>query len=171
MSIEVQQQGRAEKKIIGIAELVVSRDPEDLLITYALGSCLGFSVHDPVAGVGGLVHLMLPTSQLDPQRAAVNPERFVDTGVPALFKTCYKMGARKERMIAKVAGGASMIGNGRPDSFQTGRRNIVTLKKLLWKNGVFLKAEETGGNLSRTISLQVGTGEVVLKANGISRVL
>ncbi len=171
MTVDVHQNGLVQKRIVGIADMSVSNRPEDLLITYALGSCLGFCVYDPVAQVGGLIHLMLPTSQLDPKRAATNPQRFVDTGVPALFRQCYELGARKGRMSAKVAGGASVIGNGRADSFQTGKRNIVALKKLLWKNGVLLESEDIGGNLSRTVSLHVKTGVIVVKSNGTSRVL
>ncbi|RMH16618.1 MAG: chemotaxis protein CheD [Gemmatimonadetes bacterium] len=171
MTVDVLKRGYTEKQVAGIAEMVLSNRPDDLLITYALGSCLGLCIYDPVAKVGGLIHLMLPSSQIDPGRAATNPERFVDTGVPLLFREAYKLGARKERIIAKVAGGASMVEAGRADSFQTGKRNYVTLKKLLWKNGVFLKGEDVGGNVSRTISLYVASGEVVVKSNGESKLL
>ena len=158
----------AERLVIGIGEMIVSKSVDDLLITYALGSCLGFAIYDPEVGVGGLIHLMLPTSTLDKERSRHNPERFVDTGVPVLFKECYRLGAKKERLVARVAGGASMIGNGGRDSFQTGRRNVVTLKKMLWKNGVLLKAEDVGGSVSRTVSLRVATGEMIVKTNGVS---
>lgn len=159
------------RQVIGIAEMIVSRSVDDLLITYALGSCLGFVIYDAEAGVGGLIHLMLPTSTLDKERSRQNPERFVDTGVPVLFKACYRLGAKKERLVARVAGGASMIGDGGRDSFQTGKRNVVTLKKLLWKNGVLLKAEDVGGSVSRTVSLDVATGEMIVKTNGVSTAL
>lgn len=161
----------AARQVIGIAEMIVSRSVDDLLITYALGSCLGFAIYDAEAGVGGLIHLMLPTSTLDKKRSRQNPERFVDTGVPVLFKACYRLGAKKERLVARVAGGASMIGDGGRDSFQTGKRNVVTLKKLLWKNGVLLKAEDVGGSVSRTVSLDVATGEMIVKTNGVSTAL
>ena len=161
----------AERQVIGIAQMVVSRSVDDLLITYALGSCLGFAIYDPQVSVGGLIHLMLPTSTLDEERARQNPERFVDTGVPALFKACYRLGAKKERLVARVAGGASMIRTGGTDSFQTGQRNVVSLQKLLWKNGVFLRAEDVGGNVSRTVSLNVASGEMIVKTNGVSMVL
>lgn len=161
---------RAQPKLIaGIAELVISKNPNDILVTYALGSCLALALHDPVAGVGALVHLQLPTSNLDPARGRSNPERFVDTGVPAAFKAAYRLGARKDRIVVYVAGGASMIEAGQRDSFQTGKRNLVILKKLLWKNGVFLQGEDVGGHISRTVSLHVGTGEFFVKAQGDTR--
>ncbi len=154
------------RRIVGIADLTVSDRPEDLLITYALGSCLGVCIHDPQARVGGLLHVMLPSGRVDGEKAEKNPARFVDTGLPMLFKEAYRLGARKERIIVKVAGGSSVTNRGSGDSFQIGKRNFIALKKLLWKNGVLLKAEDVGGNHSRTVSLSVRTGEVLVKAQG-----
>ena len=84
----------------------------------------------------------------------------------ALFKEAYRMGAQKGRIVVKVAGGASATPEGRPDSFQIGKRNIVEFKKLLWKNGVLLKAEDLGGNRSRTVHLDVATGAVTITSSG-----
>ena len=159
------------KRVVGIAEMCVSDQPDDLLITYALGSCIGLVVWDPQVRVGGMLHAMLPTHTLDPDRARGNPERFVDSGVPALFRACYELGARKERMIVRVAGGSRMVAGDGQDNFQTGKRNVLMLKKLLWKNGVILDAEETGGSVSRTVSLDVGTGEVLIKSGSEVRPL
>jgi len=152
---------------VGMADLRVTANAAERLVTYALGSCLGITVHDPVAGVGGMVHVMLPLSTIDPAKAQANPAMFVDTGVPALFKACYRLGAEKPRMIVKVAGGASSAAPGEPDQFQIGKRNVLTLRKLLWKNGVLLHGEEVGGHqLSRTMALDVATGAVSLKIGG-----
>jgi len=140
------------------------------LITYALGSCLGIAIYDPEACVGGLLHVMLPLSTIDPEKATRNPFMFVDTGVPKLFIECYKAGAKKERLQVKVAGGASSKTEGE-DLFQIGRRNFIILRKLLWRNGVLLSSYDVGGTLSRTMSLEIGTGRVTVKADGITRVL
>lgn len=153
------------KRIIGIAEMAVSNDPDELLVTYALGSCIGVALWDPEARVGGLLHAMLPTADLDRERAMRNPERFVDTGVPTLFKACYRLGAAKHRLVVRVAGGASMVGNGGNDTFQTGKRNLLMFKKLLWKNGVLLKGEDTGDSVSRTVTLDLTTGEYLVKTS------
>ena len=142
----------------------------DILITYALGSCLGIAIYDPEACVGGLLHVMLPLSTIDPEKAARNPFMFVDTGVPKLFIECYKAGAKKERLQVKVAGGAFSKTEGE-DLFQIGRRNFIILRKLLWRNGVLLSSYDVGGTLSRTMSLEIGTGRVTVKADGITRVL
>lgn len=146
----------------------VSADTKNTLITYALGSCLGIAIHDPVAGVGGLLHIMLPLSTIDAEKAAANPCMFVDTGVPKLFLECYKAGAKKERLVVKVAGGACAGGNEEDDYFQIGKRNFTMLRKLLWKNGVLLKSHDVGGSNSRTMSLDIASGEVLIKTNGSS---
>jgi chemotaxis protein CheD len=151
------------KHIVGVADMKLSSQPGDQLITYALGSCLGIAIHDPVAGVGGLLHVMLPLSTIDSEKASKNPYMFVDTGVPKLFLACYQAGAQKPRLIVKVAGGASVHGDEEADHFQIGKRNFVMLRKLLWRNGVLLKAHDVGGSHSRTMTLEVGSGTVSLK--------
>ncbi len=157
--------------IVGIAEMKLASGRADQIVTHALGSCLGITIYDPVAAVGGMVHVMLPQSSIDPEKAADNPFMFVDTGVPQLFLESYKFGAQKNRLEVKVAGGASTQGNENDDCFQIGKRNIVMLRKLLWKNGVMIKAEDVGGNASRTMSLNLADGNVTLKIHGSERAL
>ncbi|MBI1808958.1 MAG: chemotaxis protein CheD [Gemmatimonadetes bacterium] len=150
-----------------MAELKCSREPAERLVTYALGSCLAVAVHDPAAGVAGLLHVMMPDSVIDPGKAAANPAMFVDTGVPMLFKSCYALGAKKERMTVIVAGGAHQGDNEEDDRFRIGKRNFAALRKLLWRNGVMIGAAEVGGSRQpRTLWMDVGSGEVLLKVNG-----
>jgi chemotaxis protein CheD len=158
--------------IVGMADVKVTDSPYDTLITYALGSCLGIVVHDPVAHVAGLLHVMLPSSQIDEAKARTQPAMFIDTGVPLLFKECYRLGAKKERMTVIVAGGSLSGRADADDSFQIGKRNMLTLRKLLWKNGVLIHADDTGGvQQSRTVSVSVATGVVQLRTNGAQRAL
>jgi len=157
--------------VVGVGDMKISADKETAILTYALGSCLGITVHDQIAGVGGLLHVMLPLSTIDPAKAVQNPYMFVDTGLPRLFLDCYKLGAKKERMVVKVAGGASGRKVEAEDMFQIGKRNFLMLRKLLWKNNVLLKAHDVGGSISRNVALDVGSGRVVIRANGGSRPL
>src|SRR4051812_15648615 len=83
--------------IVGIGELAVSSDRESVVITHALGSCVAVCVWDEVAGVAGLVHLLLPHSSINPQRAGAQPAAFADTGIPLLFRTAYQHGLQKGR--------------------------------------------------------------------------
>jgi len=141
----------------------------DLLVTHALGSCLGLMVFDPVAKVGGLLHAMLPLSSINPEKAQANPAMFVDTGVPLLFRTLYDKGAAKARLVVKAAGCGNPMG--RNEVFKIGERNYTILKKLLWKNNILLEAEDVGGSMSRTIHFEVANGEVLLSSNGTKRPL
>ena len=83
---------------------------------------------------------------------------FVDTGVPRLFEAAYEAGAAKERLVVKVAGGGNVNGGKRPDRFAIGKRNLVMLRRLLWHNGVLIESEDTGGDMPRTLYLEVGSG-------------
>jgi chemotaxis protein CheD len=155
-----------------LAELRVSGSPGDRLVTHALGSCLGIAVYDPVARVGGLLHAVLPLSTADPEKASRQPLAFVDLAVPALFRACYRRGARKPRMRVTVAGGATTTHDDDADGFQIGKRNLVVLRRLLWNNGVLIRAQHVGGvRIWRTMMIDIATGRVTLKTHGAERVL
>jgi chemotaxis protein CheD len=146
----------------------IGRDA-DLIVTHALGSCLGLVVHDPVERVGGLLHAMLPLSKINPAKAEANPYMFVDTGVPALFKALYEIGGLKSRMVIKAAGCGNPLGKN--EIFKIGERNHTILKKLLWKNNILLETEDVGGTASRTLHFDVATGQTVISSNGKKRIL
>jgi chemotaxis protein CheD len=152
------------KKIVGIADMGITQSQDEGLITYSLGSCIGVVIFDPVARVGGLLHYMLPESQIDPQKAQKNPFMFADTGIPLLFKEAYRYGAVKNRIIVKVAGGAQILDDS--GFFNIGKRNYMAMRKILWRNNVLIKAEDVGGQVSRTVRLDLETGKVWLKYSG-----
>lgn len=149
------------KYIVQVGDMKVGVKGDEI-VTHALGSCLGLMVYDPVAHVGGLLHAMLPLSKINPQKAETNPYMFVDKGVPCLFKEVYNLGGQKERLVVKAVGCGSPVGKN--EMFKIGERNYTVLKKLLWKNNVLLKAEETGGTISRTVYLDITTGRTTIKS-------
>ncbi|MDX9746628.1 MAG: chemotaxis protein CheD [Syntrophales bacterium] len=149
--------------IVGISDLKVSDNPGDILVTYALGSCIAVAVYDPRVKVGGLLHYMLPDSGLDVKKAQDQPGMFADTGVPLLFKSCYRLGAEKKRMIVKVAGGASILDD--THFFRIGQKNITALRKIFWKNNVMIEAEDTGANYNRTVRLDLSNGKFLIKSS------
>jgi chemotaxis protein CheD len=150
-------------EVVGIGEALVSRDPESVLVTYALGSCVAVAIYDPQARVGGLLHFMLPESKGYRGEAAA-PYRFADTGIPLLFHEAYRLGAEKNRMVVRVAGGAQVLdANG---VFNIGKRNLVAMRKILWRAGVMIESEAVGGVVSRTVGLEVGTGKYWLREPG-----
>ena len=152
------------RHVVGVADYKVSSVKTDIIVTHALGSCLGIAAHDPVAGVGGLFHVMLPASSVNPEKAKANPFMFVDAGLPEFFKKFYASRGEKSRMVVKVAGGAAMKGG--KDFFAIGKRNYVTTRKLFWKNGIMIKGEDVGGSISRTMYLDISTGRVWITNSG-----
>lgn len=147
--------------VVDIADLAVSQDAGAQLITYSLGSCIGVAIYDPVAKVGGLLHYMLPEGAVSPEKAKHNPAMFCDTGVPKLFRAAYELGAVKKRLVVKVAGGSQLLDD--KGTFNIGKRNYLALRKIFWKNGVMIDAEDVGGSTSRTMKVDVSTGVVTLK--------
>ena len=141
----------------------------DVLVAQALGSCLGLMAIDPQVPVGGLLHAMLPLSKINPEKAAINPYMFVDTGVPMLFKEICRRGGQKNRLIVKAAGCGQPLGKN--EIFRIGDRNFTVLRKLLWKHNLLLKASDVGGPSKRTVHLDVATGEVQISRNGAVHLL
>ena len=150
--------------VVGIGDCQVTSKPGDVLITYALGSCIGIAIHDPVAKVGGLLHLMLPESTINPERAQQNPFVFADTGIPLLFRRAYECGAQKNRLVVSVAGGAQVLDE--QEVFNIGKRNHAAVRKILWKAGCLIKNEAVGGTAARTMRLDMETGQVWLRTSG-----
>jgi chemotaxis protein CheD len=148
-------------RIVDIADFAVCNDGGDQLITYSLGSCIGVTIWDPVAKVGGMLHYMLPESQVSPEKAKSNPAMFCDTGIPRMFRAAYELGAIKKRMVVKVAGGSQLLDDN--GTFNIGKRNYLALRKIFWKNGVMIDAEDVGGSVSRTVKLNLTTGVVSVK--------
>ena len=156
------------KIIVGVSDMKVSNKPGDVVVTYSLGSCIGLVLYDPVARVGGILHYMLPESSLDKEKAASKPFMFADTGIPRLFKQAYKFDAIKKRMKVAVFGGAQILDQ--KGFFNIGKRNHMALKKIFFKNNVLIDHEEVGGNVNRTVRLEIRTGDIYVKTSGAKEV-
>lgn len=155
--------------VVEMAGIKVSDDPTATIVTYSLGSCIAVCVHDPVRKVGGLIHYMLPLSKNSKDKAREKPAMFADIGVPLLFEKIFELGCQKDDLVVKVAGG----GNLHDDNgyFQIGKRNQVLVRKLLWKNGIMIAAEDVGGQKSRTVRLFVDDGRVTVSSQGLEEEL
>jgi len=153
-----------QKVVVGIADLAVSNNQTLTLATYSMGSCIGVSIYDPVARVGGLLHVMLPESKIDPNKARHKPAMFMDTGIPSLFRAAYELKADKYRVQISVAGGAQVMDSS--GFFSIGKRNYETLKAILNEHSLQVQAEQVGGMVSRSMYLNLATGEVKLKISG-----
>lgn len=150
--------------VVGISDCAVSRDPANTLVTYALGSCVAVALYDPVSKAGGLLHIILPESQLNPEKAAQNPWMFADTGLPKMLEQIARVGADKRRLVVRLAGGAQVLDP--QGTFNIGKRNIMATKKMLWKAGLLLAGEAVGGEVSRTVRLVLESGGFYIREPG-----
>jgi len=153
------------KYTVGVSDMKVSSAAGDVIVTHALGSCIGVAIHDPISSVGGILHYMLPMSKADIAKAEQNPFMFGDTGIPLLFEEAYKFGAKKESLRVVIAGGAQVFED--RDFFDIGKRNTVIARKLFWKNNVMIAAEHVGGHAPRTMYLEIGGGTTFFTSRGV----
>ena len=147
---------------VGIGEWAVSRNGEDTIKTYALGSCVAVMIYDVKVRVGGLIHIALPESSVDPKKASVQPGYFADTGLPHMIEEMKKLGASRTGVWVKLAGGASVMDAS--GYFDIGKRNVLAIKRILWKSSLGPVAEDTGGSNSRTVAFSLSDGAVVLSS-------
>jgi chemotaxis protein CheD len=156
------------KQIVGVADMKVSNEQGESIITYSLGSCIGLVIYDPVVKVAGMLHYMLPESSLDKDKARAKPYMFADSGIPRLFKTVYQLGGVKQRLKIYAAGGAEILDQ--KGFFNIGKRNYMALKKMFFKNNVMINKQNVGGNVNRTVRIEISTGDIYVKTSGSKEV-
>ncbi|HJS46458.1 MAG TPA: chemotaxis protein CheD [Gemmatimonadales bacterium] len=145
--------------VVRVAELQVGGRGE-VLVTIGLGSCVAIVLHDPVAAVGGLAHVLLPSPSLS-RRDDAGPGRFPQTAVPALVEAMAGRGAVPRRLTARLVGGAAMFTNLAPvGTIQMGERNGVASRQALLAHGIAVVGEDLGGDYGRTVRLHVATGDL-----------
>ena len=155
--------------VVGISDCQTSKDRNSTLVTYALGSCVGVGVFDPGTSVGGLLHVLLPESSIDAEKAARNPCMFADTGVVQLLNRCIQMGASKSRLRVWLAGGSAVMDT--RGVFNIGKRNQLAARKALWKAGLLTMSEDLGGQGSRTVRLELNSGTFWVRSAGADQEL
>lgn len=147
---------------VGISDLNVVRGP-DALVTYALGSCVGICIHDQSTRIGGLSHIMLPSSQLSSRSEDIG--KFADTAVVELVRRMELQGAKRGRMIAKIAGGAQMFSGISASSIANiGQRNVAAVKDVLHALRIPIVGEDVGENYGRTLWFYPEDGKVTIKS-------
>jgi chemotaxis protein CheD len=151
---------------VGISDYKISKSP-DTLVTYALGSCVGITLYDSTTSIGGLSHIMLPSSSLKTNRNDDERMKYADTAIPDLIKDLENKGAKRNALRAKIFGGANMFGtNGTSFVDTIGERNIEAVKKVLTEYEIPLVAEDVGANYGRTVYFQLEDGKVRVQSLG-----
>ena len=146
--------------VVNIADMKISKNPNEVLVTYSLGSCVALALYDPYTHISGLIHIMLPESSIEKQIEKANPLKFVDLGVPILYKEMFKAGAKRNHIITKVIGGSNVMDKHK--YFNIGERNYAAVRKILWRNNMIIHKEDVGGTKSRTVRLYTDTGKVII---------
>ena len=153
------------KHVVGIADMKISTVPDDVIVTYAIGSCMGIYACDRKAGVGGVLHVMMPEARINVEKAGANPFMFVDTGLPRFIDELKKLGALPSQLTVKIAGGAQ-LGNGTNNGYNVGKCNDTAVREMLGKMGLKIESGDTGGASTRTMYAEAGTGKVTLNTAG-----
>lgn len=150
--------------VVGISDCKVSDNHADTVVTYALGSCVGIALYDPHARAGGLLHVMLPDSRFRSSAREFNPHMYADTGFYSLLQRLLALGTRKERLVAKLAGGANMLRSS--SILDIGKRNADATRDLLQREGIPTVGESLGGVFGRSMSLELHAGVVTVRVLG-----
>ena len=155
---------RDDMIIVGMADLNAVKSP-GALTTLGLGSCVGIALYDPVNKIAGLAHIMLPDSTQIQNNA--NAAKFADTATIRLIFNMQRLGARKELLKAKIAGGAQMFDfHSTHDALRIGDRNVEATLKFLKFHGIPVIARDTGSNYGRTVELYAEDGKFLIKTIG-----
>ncbi len=156
----------AEKEIkVGIGDMKFARG-DSVVITYALGSCIGITFYDPLIKLGGLLHVMLP-ARVDPNDPKVF--KYADSGIRETLRKLTAFGLVKSRTVVKIAGGAKMFemkGSGNSDFGNIGVRNATMVKRVLMDERLRIVAEDIGGSYARTMLINVSNGDVIIRTVG-----
>ena len=156
-----------EKITVGIADMKMARG-SGILITYALGSCIGLCFHDPRLQLGALLHIMLP---LNMETGRKNPLKYADTGIRETVRQMTAQGALKSRITVKIAGGAKMFEVSNGSLGNIGQRNIESVHTILRQEGIRLIAEDVGGTVARTLLFDVASGQGCIRSYGRQDIL
>lgn len=150
------------KITVGIADMKMAKE-RGMLITYALGSCIGICLYDQKIKLAALVHIMLP---LNMETGRKNPLKYADTGIRETLRMMEAKGASRSRITSKIAGGAKMFDVNGGSMGNIGQRNIESVHMNLKKEGIQLLREDVGGSVARTLLFDPATGLGCVRSYG-----
>ncbi|MFD0587561.1 chemotaxis protein CheD [Paenibacillus sp. GCM10027627] len=148
---------------VGMADLNVATGGA-VLKTTGLGSCVGLTLYDPASKIAGMAHVMLPTSSIA-RESQINIAKYADTAIPELIERMKGLGARMEKIVAKMAGGAQMFAfSGQSDTLRIGPRNVDSCSEMLVSLGIPILSQDTGGNYGRTVEFDSDNGILLIRS-------
>lgn len=154
---------------VGLGDVVVSTNREEILVAFGLGSCVGIGAYDPIKGVAGLIHAVLPEPLNGSDQEST---KYVGNGIRKLLSEMTKCGAEKERLIVRIAGGANMLTSpGLSKTFDIGTRNIAETLKILSLLNIKIVSQNVGGNTGRTFRVYVSDGKMTIRIIGEKEII
>ena len=147
-----------EPRTVGIAQIAICHAPEQL-VCLGLGSCVAVILYDPGIRTGGIVHVLLPHAPTKCDRE----EKYADTGTRKLVKEMIGHGVKKERLVAKLIGGAQMFPGLNLAIANIGRENSMGARSVLREHNIRVVAEDLEGNRGRSAYFDSATGQVTIK--------
>lgn len=144
---------------VGISDANIVKG-QDVLVSYGLGSCVGVCLYDTGIHLAGMVHILLPNKKDSTNQE--NIYKFADSGIHALLRKMITQGANRQRIIAKIAGGAEMFAN-QYHTIAIGKRNVEAVKETLNTLQIPICAEDTGSDYGRSIWFYANDGSLQVK--------
>lgn len=136
-----------------------------VIVTLGLGSCVAIMLHDAGTKAGAMAHVLLPSTSL--AHDITNRAKFPETAVPLLIDRLKALGADPRRLVAKLAGGASMFGQlVTPGTIQMGERNVLAARSALRAAAIPIIRESVGGERGRSVRFYVKDGRVEIRSVG-----
>lgn len=153
-----------KETIVNVADWAAEQG-DGVLVTLGLGSCVAIMLHDAGSKAGAMAHVLLPSTSL--ARDITKHSKFAETAVPFLVQHLKRLGADPRRLVAKLAGGASMFSQlVTPGTIQMGERNVLAARSVLRAAGIPIARESVGGERGRSIRFYVGDGRVEVRSVG-----
>ncbi len=149
---------------VGLGEMKIVKNTDSTLACLGLGSCVGVAAWDPAARVAAMAHVVLPTSE---GRRPDTGAKYADRAIPKLIQAVREQGGLKSRLVIKIAGGAQMaLSLANDPIFKIGEQNVAAILEAIDREGLKVRAEETGGNRGRTLRLNAASGETQVSVAG-----
>jgi chemotaxis protein CheD len=149
--------------VVDVSDMALSNNPQEMVRTYALGSCIGVTLYDSELKIGGILHFQLPQPNNDGEAKRIC--MYANTGIPHFIHQAYLMGAQKKNLHICLVGGS--LFSEKEDLFQIGLKNYLTAKKILAKNNIPLAAEDVGGTKPRTLTLDIIHGKITVQSQQV----
>ena len=165
MQTALEQEHYAPKEIEVLAgDCAISTPATHRLITRDLLSCVAVAVHAPTLSIGALLRFSFPGQ---PGAEESNEWLSANTAIPALFEKFRDLGVSKSDLSVYAVGGANVATA--DEAAVTGKRNVLALRKALWREGILLRGDDTGGTSSRSVSFDGNSGRIIVRARSLNR--